>query len=404
MQITRKGFLKGMAAAAVAGTFGRLTQALAVAQETSGAKPHQTRIADIQVFPYAIKETEIERIALGTEEIAENVLLRLRTADGITGWGESSPYSPVMSETQTTDVAMAKHLAEIVRGRDPFTIPKIVSDMDAFAPGQPGIKAAFEIALWDICGKLASQPICCMLGNYRDSFPTDTTIFLDTPSGMAEKAKAIVARGFKAVKVKVGEAPELDIERMHSVRAAVGDNISLRIDANQGWTPAGAVRALKGMEPLGIEFCEQPLPYWDWEGLKYVRNHSPMPIMIDESVHSPQDAITAVRMGACDMINIKLMKAGGISNGMRIAQIADAADMTCMLGCMSETRVALTAAAHVIAASRNIVYADLDSFLFLQTDPVLGGMEFQDGVIRIPNKPGLGLDIDAGFLKTLRPV
>ena len=250
--------------------------------------------------------------------------------------------------------------------------------MDNFAPGSPGIKAAFEMALWDITGKIAGQPVCCMLGSFRDSFLTDCTVYLDTPDVMAKKAKKIADAGFKVVKVKLGEAPEYDLQRLSAVRTAIGPAVNIRIDANQGWTPAMAVQALKSLEPLRVEFCEQPVPFWIG-GMKFVRDRSPIPVMADESVHSPHDAIEAVRRGACDMINIKVMKTGGILNAMRVAQIADAADMKCMLGCMSEIRVALTAAAHVVMASPNVLYADLDAFTEYDTDPVIGGMQLKNG-------------------------
>lgn len=404
MQVTRKGFLQGAMGAVVAGGFwGRATQTLAQVQLTAGAHPLQTRVADVTIWPFTMQQRETIRIALGTMG-ADNVLVRLRTNDGVTGWGESSPYSAVMAETQATDLAAAKHLAEMVKGRDPFTIPKISLEMDNFSPGDPGIKAAFEMALWDIVGKIAGQPVCCLLGKFRDSFLTDRTVYLDTPAVMAEKARKISDAGFKVVKVKLGEAPEYDIQRLGAVRAAVGPHINLRIDANQGWTPAMAVQALKGLDQFRVEFCEQPVPYWDWEGMKFVRERSSIPIMADESVHSPHDAIEAIRRNACDMINIKVMKTGGILNAMRVAQIADAADMNCMLGCMSEIRVALTAAAHVVVASPNVLYADLDAFTEYDTDPVIGGMQLRDGSLSLPETAGLGLDIDPSWLKSLHAV
>jgi L-alanine-DL-glutamate epimerase-like enolase superfamily enzyme len=405
MHITRNTFLKSLGSAVIAGSvFNRAAEALTMGRGASGTTPARTRIADVQIWPYKMALKQVVRIALGSEESAENVLVRLRTSDGVTGWGESSPYSPVMSETQSSDVVLGKHLAEMVRGRDPFTIPRIVADMDAFAPGVPGIKAAFEMALWDICGKLSGQPVFKMLGMYRDSFITDLTVFLDKPSVMAERAKDVVRQGFRAVKVKLGESPDIDAERIRSIREAVGPEISLRVDANQGWTPAEAVAANKRLEAYAVEFCEQPIPYWDWDGLKYVREHSPLPIMLDESVHSPHDAVQAVRKDACDMINIKLMKSGGILNAVRIAQIAEAAGMKCMLGCMTESRLGLTAAAHVVAANRSVAYADLDAFTVLEADPIIGGMEVQNGTIRLPDKPGLGLDVDPAFIGKLRPV
>ena len=219
---------------------------------------------------------------------------------------------------------------------------------------------------------------------------------------MAEKAKGIVSEGFKTVKVKLGEAPSTDIERLRVIRSVLGPKVKLRCDANQGWTPAQAVTALRGLEKYDLEFCEEPVLYTDWEGMKYVRTHVGIPIMADESVHMPSDAIECVRRDAADMINIKVMKAGGILGSVRIAEIADAANMKCMVGSMSETRVALTAAAHVALSQKCILYADLDAFTEHQIDPVLGGMQLKDGIITLAGGPGLGLDIDPAFLKTLR--
>lgn len=407
MLLSRKEFLKTigktMAASSLsAAPFVHGQSTLAQAKEQCQPHSRQARISDVTVWPFRMLQKQTIRIALGVM-LTENVLVRLRTADGVVGWGESSPYPAVMSETQTSDVALAKELGRIVMGQDPFSIPKIAIDFDRFTPANPGIKAAFEIALWDICGKLSQQPVCHLLGKFRDEFFTDLTIFLDTPEVMAEKAKEIVGRGFKVIKVKVGQAPDLDVRRIEAVRAAVGPNINLRIDANQGWKAAEAVLALKQLEHCRLEFCEQPVPYWDWEGLKFVRDHSPIPIMADESIESPHDAIQAIQRNACDMVNIKLMKAGGIWNSMRIANIADAANLPCMVGCMSETKLALTAAAHIVAACPNVVFADLDAFVEFQTDPIVGGMELKDGTIRVPDIPGLGLDVDPAFLAELRP-
>ena len=404
MEITRKSFLKGVLGAATAyGFLGSEGGSLLLAQEKARVPAKATKIRDVEVFPFTLQQTVPIKIALPTPLTMDNVFVRLRTEDGVTGVGEASPYSAVTSETQQTSVAMARTLAGLVRGRDPFTIARIVDDMDVLSPDSPSIKAAFEMALWDICGKIAEQPVCCLLGKYRDSFETDKTIFIETPPAMADAARKVVSEGFRTVKVKVGESPEKDIPRLAAVREAVGNDIALRIDANQGWTPAEAVRSLRGIESYHIQACEQPVPHWDMEGLRYVRDHSSVPIMADESVHSPHDAIEAVRKNAVDLINIKLMKTGGILNAVRVAQIAAAADIQCMLGCMNETSLALTAAAHVIASQKNLIYADLDSFLFAVTNPIIGGIEVRQGTVSLPTAPGLGLDIDPAFLKKLTP-
>jgi L-alanine-DL-glutamate epimerase-like enolase superfamily enzyme len=392
-----------LGAAATCGFLGGDGETLLLAQDKARVPAKAAKIRDVEIFPFTLQQNVVIKIALPTPLTVDNVFVRLRTEDGMTGVGEASPYSPVTSETQQTVVAMACTLADLVRGRDPFTIAKIVDDMDVLSPNNPSIKAAFEMALWDICGKIAGLPICCLLGKYRDSFETDKTIFIETPPAMAEAARDVVRQGFRTVKVKVGESPEKDIARLAAIREAVGKDIALRIDANQGWSPAEAVRSLRGMENYHIQACEQPVPHWDMEGLRYVRDHSSVPIMADESIHSPHDAIEAVRRDAVDLINIKLMKTGGILNAVRIAQISAAAGIQCMLGCMNETSLGLTAAAHVIASQKNLIYADLDSFLFSVSNPVIGGMEIKQGTVYLPAAPGLGLDIDPAFLKKLTP-
>ncbi|MGA2001027.1 MAG: dipeptide epimerase [Terriglobales bacterium] len=403
MAMTRNSFLKTLAGATLgSGVLLGWPERLLQAQEKTRIPVRSTRIRDAEVFPFQLKQKMVIKIALGSTATTDNVLVRLRTEDGVVGFGEASPYPAITGETQQTNVAIGRNFAEMVRGRDPFNIARMVADMEAFAPGNPSIKAAFEMALWDICGKITGQPVRYLLGNYRDSFETDLTIFIDTPAVTAQAARDVVSQGFKVVKIKVGESPEKDAERLRAVREAVGPDIGLRIDANQGWTPAEAVRTLRVVQKYQIQFCEQPVVSWDWAGMKFVRDHVDIPIMADESVHVPHDLIEGIRREAIDMVNIKVMKAGGLMQSARIAQIADAADMNCMLGCMQETRVGLTAAAHVVASQKNILYADLDAFLIHSFDPVIGGMEVKDGQIHLPPAPGLGLDVDPTFLRQLR--
>ncbi len=404
MTLSRKEFLWGMGGGAAAAGLGRwmpggLARAAGKAESARAAK-----IAGVEIFPLNMTLKQVMKIALAAPFTADNVLVRLRTADGVIGCGESSPYSAVMGETQAGDMALAKPLAAIVKGRDPFTLPQIVEAMTAFSPTSPGITAAFEMALWDICGKIAGQPVYRLLGAARESFETDQTVYLDAPDVMADKAREIARHGFKNIKVKLGETLENDIARMRAVREAVGPGVALRTDANQAWNAVDAIRALRGMEPFAMQFCEQPVPSWDWAGLKKVRDSSPVPIMADESIHTAHDVITGIRQDALDMINIKLMKSGGILQAVRLAHVAAAANLPCMMGCMNETRVALTAAAHVVMSQETVRYADLDAFLEHNDDPVVGGMQVKAGHVTLPDAPGLGLDIDPAFLKKLQPV
>ena len=404
MKLTRGGFLKSMAGLTFAGLPWPKTGFLLSAQAVTGQPVRSIQIQDVEIYPYNVSMIEPFRVALGTITAAENVLVRLRTREGVVGWGEASPYSPVTGETQAVDLAVAKDLANFVRGRDPFTLSAIVSDMDGFTPSNTSMKAALEMAVWDICGKLAGQPVYKLLGGYRDSFETDITIGMGTPAEMANKATKYVQDGFKTLKVKLGDGPEPDTARMKAIRDAIGYSIKVRTDANQGWTAAETVRALRMMEKYQMQICEQPVPYWDVEGLKFSRDNSPTPIMADESVHSPHDAFAVTRENAVDCINIKLMKSGGLLRGVQIATVAASAGVTCMVGCMEETRLALTAGAHLVCSQKNIVYADLDGFLELSVDPVIGGMQMKDGIVTLPNTPGLGLDIDPAFFNKLHRI
>jgi len=404
MKLTRGGFLKSMAGLTFASLPWSKTGSFLSAQVMAGQPARSTQIEDVEIYPFNVPLREPFHIALGTISAAENILVRLRTRAGVMGWGESCPYVPVTSETQATDLAIGKDLATFVRGRDPFTLGAIMAEMDGFSPANASMKAAMEMAVWDICGKLAGQPVYKLLGGYRDSFETDITIGMGTPAEMASKATKHVAEGFKTLKIKLGEGPEPDTQRMKAIRDAIGYSTKLRTDANQGWNAAETVRALRMMEKYQMQICEQPVPYWNVEGLKFARDNSPTPIMADESVHTPHDAFAVTRENAVDCINIKLMKAGGIMRGAQIATVAAAAGVTCMVGCMEETRVGLTAGAHLVASQKNIVYADLDAFFELSADPVIGGMQVKDGIVTLPQTPGLGVDIDPAFLSKLHRI
>jgi L-alanine-DL-glutamate epimerase-like enolase superfamily enzyme len=398
MKITRKAFVRGLGLAA-AGAATMNVPRLAAAGQGSGVPARATRIVGVELLPFTVPMKVPQRNALGTTNGTDGVFVRLTTAEGVTGLGESAPYIFVMAETQATDIAVGKLLAEIVKGQDAFAIPRIAEAMHGLTPHNPGIKAAFEMALWDICGKVAGQPVYRLLGAYRDSFETDLTVFLGTPDDMARRAAAAVALGFSCVKVKLGEAPALDIERIAAIRSAVGPSVRLRADANQAWSVASAVAALRGLEPYRVEFCEQPVPSWDWAGMRAIRGKVAIPIMADESIHQPADAVEGVRQEAMDMINIKLMKSGGILQAVRIATIAEAANLQCMVGCMDETRVSLTAAAHVAFSQKSVRFGDLDAFVGAALDPIIGGMRVEKGIVRLPDTPGLGVDVDPVFLK-----
>ena len=224
----------------------------------------------------------------------------------------------------------------------------------------------------------------------------------NTVQETVDNAVQIIAQGFESVKLKVGRPGFEDIKHIAAVRKAIGEEIEIKIDSNQGWDVAQATVILKRIEPLNILFSEQPLASWDFEGMRQLRLGSSIPICADGSLFDHHDALRLTTMGACDYLNIKLMKSGGISTAVKINTIAETAGLRSMIGCFDETRLGLTAAAHFTSAFPNVEFVDLDAALFLKTDPVLGGIQYQiekNGTILLPDGPGLGADYDDDFLK-----
>ncbi len=362
------------------------------------------KIQKVDIFYFDIPLREPFKISIGTMSGANNVLVRILTDSGLTGLGESCPFPPITGETQETNISAAKSLRDLLIGKDPLAIGAFIKEAGSFLSSNPSMVAAFDMALYDILGKASSLPLFRLLGGEKSTLETDITADLDTPKKMAAKAKRFVAAGYRKIKIKVGQDPDTDMARLEAIRDAIGYDRAISIDANQGWTVPQAISALKRMEKFKIQYVEQPVAAWDIAGLRTVRQQSPIPVMADEALFSPHDAIRLIKEEACDYFNIKLMKSGGILNALKIAHIGESANIRAMVGCMLETRLALTAAAHLMAAQTNIIFADLDGNASHTVDPVVGGMIVKGGAITLPEEPGLGVDIDPAFLKKLRKV
>jgi L-alanine-DL-glutamate epimerase-like enolase superfamily enzyme len=403
MSLSRNDFLKMLGLGALAAgskAYGLPSKAL----EDARAAAKKLKITDIEIFLFDIPLTSPFRIAIGEMKAANDLLIRIRTDQGIVGLGEACPFPSITGETQATNAAAAISIRDLLIGEDPLAIDALLRKIGPLVHSNPSAVAAFDMALHDILGKVAGLPLFRLLGGTKTTFETDITTSLETLENMTAESKKYADMGYKTLKVKVGLDPDEDFARLSAIRGAVGPKVAIRIDANQGWTVPQAVYALRKMEPLAIEFCEQPVLASDTAGLRAVRSQSPIAIMADEALFGPADAVKLIRAEACDSFNIKLMKAGGILNAIRIAHIADAANMRCMAGCMLESKLALTAAAHVVASQANIVYADLDGNSEHVTDPIIDGMTVKAGVLTLPEKPGLGCDVDPDFVKKLRKV
>ncbi len=344
------------------------------------------KITEITAERYDLALAEPFRISLGTITKANNILVRISDDSGIFGIGEGSPTYKITGDNQDGALAFVRDITPLLIGREP-DIQEIDDILNSFV-NMSAAKAAISIAMYDLVGKELSKPLFRLLGGYREKIETDITIGILTAEKVREKAIDAISKGFKTLKIKVEGDIERDLERVR----AVGDlGVKIRLDANQGFTPKSAVKFIRKLDAFEIELMEQPVPFWDTDGLRYVKENSDIPIFADESVHLARDALNLIQKRCVDGINIKLMKCGGISEAIRIINIAEAAGIPCMIGCMLESKISLTAAAHLALAFKNIKYVDLDSYLFLKDDPVTGGMEIKNGTITLPNSPGLGV-------------
>ena len=408
MAISRKRFLNTLGLGGLGFLAGGRRPVGAGQTSAAGAArayARKVKITGVEIYYFDIPLKSPFRISIGTVYTANDVLVRILTDAGVVGVGEACPFPPITGETQDTNIVAARSFRDMVLGKNPLAIEERLREFGSFVHTNPGTAAAYDMAFYDILGKIAGQPIFRLLGGDEYAIETDLTCDLEAPEVMAKAARSYVDRGFMTIKVKVGQGPEIDTARLQAIRDAIGPAPRIRIDANQGWTVPRAIDSLRRLEKYNIEFCEQPVPAEDVSGLKAVRTASPIPIMADEALFLPPDAIKLIKAECCDYFNIKIIKAGGIHNSVKIAHIAQAADIRCMVGCMLETRLALTAAAHVAAAlPQTIVYADLDGMNSHTIDPIVDGMTVKAGRITLPELPGLGADVDPAFLKKLKKI
>lgn len=363
-------------------------------------------ITKVDIIKLNIPYKEPFVISLGVIHEATNVVIRIQTDAGLTGTGECAPFVFIVGETQETVFELAKQVGKMLVGRDPLAIEERLREIDRAVKGNPTMKSAFDMALYDLLALSAEMPLYRLLGGSNNrEIHTDMTISIGDPKKMWRNAEEFKKAGFPAIKVKLGTTTREDVARIKAIREAVGPDYPIRIDANQGWDTITAIETLKALEPYGIEHCEEPIPHWNNRELVKVRENSPIPIMADESVFDHHDAFRLASMGACDYFNIKFSKSGGINNALKIVAVAEAAGIKCQVGCMSESRFALTALMHLVLARENIVHYDMDSSLMLDADPVTGGIEYMgSGRWILAERPGIGADFDESYLESMEKV
>ncbi len=332
--------------------------------------------------------------ALRRVESLEDLVVVITTQSGLQGYGEGAPTPVITGETMGTMQAVIEYLTPFLLGRDMEEFDALIETIHSRILKNSTAKSALEIALYDLKAKTLQLPLFRMLGGTETHFKTDITISLGETEQMVADALEAVGLGYDTLKIKVGSQPEKDIERMEAIHEAVGKNITLRLDANQGWMPEECISIMHSLESKGIfpELIEQPIKAEDIEGLRAIKASIKTPLLADESVFTLGDAKRLLDLEAADLINIKLAKCGGISNALKLADLAGEYGVKCMIGCMLEGPISVGAAVHVASAKADIItMIDLDAVALCQANPVNGGVLFNESNIILSESFGLGV-------------
>lgn len=349
------------------------------------------KIISLSCYPIDLPLTEPYTIFYETVDRSVNVILRVETDSGLTGWGCAAPDLPVTGETAETVMNDFQQFIEpILRGLNPLHYIRVHESVRNLIPGSPSALAMVDIAMYDLVAKHAGMPLYQFLGGYRDSIPTSITIGILSVEETLKKARAYIEQGFFILKLKGGKNVDEDIEKMILLRKEFGKRIALRFDGNQGYTADEALHFIQETASVGIELIEQPTIKDDLHQLHRVTNESHLPIMADESLTSLLDVFHLTRHDAIDMVNIKLQKVGGITNSLHINSVAKAASVEAMVGCMDECELGIAAGLHLALSRPNIYHADLDGHLDLLDDPFKGLIRLEKGILYPGDGAGLG--------------
>jgi L-alanine-DL-glutamate epimerase-like enolase superfamily enzyme len=356
------------------------------------------RVLSAEAIPIAFELSEAYRIAGADISRAENIILKVDTSDGRTGFGSAAPAEEVTGESGAASLRalndlLIPMLREEADARDPRAVARRGLEI---APSAPAARAAVDIALYDLLGRREGLPLARLLGLRRSRLLTSITLGISADrAATLDKARRHVDAGFRALKLKVGEDWEGDARLVRDLRQTLGPDILLRADGNQGYSEDQARRFLAAVAEAGLELLEQPTAAGDLGVLARLSAAASAPIMADESIKTSADARRIIDAGAAGLVNIKLMKCGGITEALEIASVTGAAGVGAMIGCNDESRISISAALHFALAASSVERADLDGHLDIIDDPARGGVRIEAGYI-MPSgdDSGIGVRVD----------
>ncbi|UCG87507.1 MAG: dipeptide epimerase [Gemmatimonadota bacterium] len=350
------------------------------------------KITRITAWPIELSLSEPYTIAYETVTSATNVFVRIETDGRNVGYGCAAPDLEVTGETAKVVVEVLEAMAApALLGEDPLRTALLLERLRPDLRTRPSAMAAVDMALHDLLGRVCGLPLWRILGGYRDSIETSVTVGILPEADTVARARDWVQRGFRCLKLKGGRDVEDDIARTLKVRERLGDQIEIRFDANQGYTVEEALRFVRETKPAALALLEQPTPKGQPDLLGRVARSAAIPVMADESLMGLRDAFRLARDDLADMVNVKLMKVGGLAEALQINAVARSAGLEVMVGCMDETELAIAAGLHYALARPNVVYADLDGHMALENDPTSGSLVLRDGTLYASEEPGLGL-------------
>lgn len=354
------------------------------------------RINSIEIEPLDLELQAPLTVAYGSYPVLNYALLKIITDEGLVGLGEASPDPEVTGETQASVMAALHKAAAFLVGSDPFDIEPVLTLCQEKIPTYPAAVAAIDMALYDLVGQALHIPVYQLLGGKaQPGIALYPVIPMDEPQAMAGMSRMFVDMGLDTLKIKLGSHPDIDLLRLKEIRNSVGSSVKLRLDINQGWKDAGtAIQAIRALRGYTVEWVEQPVAASDLAGLAEVTAAVDIPIMADESCHTPADVLKIACQQAADMINIKLMKCGGLNQAAKMLAVAESAELPCILGSMGESSIGSAAGLHLVTARKGIIACELIGPLFINNDPAAGYQVDMATFQAVPSeKPGLGVQL-----------
>lgn len=354
-----------------------------------------SKITKIETHLIKFKLSTPSAVAYATLDEAENIVLRIDTSDGFIGWGIAAPDIEVTGE-KIIDVKkfLDDNVSEILKNADSYSIGLIDTKIrDEGGNIYPSARAAVNIALFDLLGKKCKHPLFYILSPVREKIVISYTIGLIPLEDALKQTKEALKKSFKILKIKIGKSVVEDIERIRKIHEIAGKQIILRLDANQGYNINDSLMLIESLRHLPIEFLEQPTIKTDFPSLKEIDKKSAIPIMADESAVSLNDIQKICLADVANLINIKLMKSGGISDSVKMNFFAESFGKRTMIGCMDESVISISAGLHFALSQQNTIYADLDGHFDIINDIAEGGVRFDDGYLYPMQTDGLGVNV-----------